>query len=582
MAKTIDKLKKYFSITVTKGKVRPAQKNSIKPVKFKSETQQWLDWYIENCFETRDSQRSRENRYKDLEYMLKNNGIIQSATDLYANEATQADVNFRLLSVNSKNQKFTKRIYELFDKWEINQQVLNDVARNLTIMGDSYWINNIDMEKGIESVTPIDVLHVIERIDYNPADVAREMETKSGRVYDMTKKNDKLSQLAKEITKGNCPSKLYRDYLFGFELSSGYLLPWEVTHFRLYTTKSEFKPYGRSMFINAVSPYRQLQAALNLMSLARANKFPKEIFYIKTHEAMTESDQWEAVNQAKQQYKNMSVSETDIEAGAISEQYFLPEGVVTFDLKDNNIRLNDILDIEILEQNLMRATGVPLDYMYSQGGGFTSGIALSMQSKPFARRVFFIQTAILKELTQLIKTHFIITGEFDIEKEDFELYMNYPNSEDSREKQSVKSDSLRLAKDIIDNLGQSLGLERDEALPIDVVRDVFSKYTFLPPDEIEEWIKMYQKEREEKESESDESGLSENRKREIRETLNGSNKFQESYFDVKKASGIREGIEGDRHFYNSYNSTHEEKHIFSMINGFTNQKLNEKQVNKIS
>ena len=57
-----------------------------------------------------------------------------------------------------------------------------------------------------------------------------------------------------------------------------YLPPWNVPHFRRFSTKSEFYPFGRPLFINCIAPFRQLQASKNLMALARAAKFPKEHF----------------------------------------------------------------------------------------------------------------------------------------------------------------------------------------------------------------------------------------------------------------------------------------------------------------
>ena len=588
MAKnTIDGLKRFFRIDVRsidgQPKVVPtSQKKDAKGnyktsvVKFPSDLQKYQDWYFNQVLDNSQSLAQRINRYKDVDYMRYNEPIISYAIELYGNEASQADIQDNIFTFKTKDKKFTNYLYDLiYNKWNIDQNWIKEISCNLASYGDSFMINCVDDKDGITEFVPIDPYLLKERIELNLSKVRftdQQMDYQS--YIDFASKRDTRMQALVDMMQDNIDvAKYFKSYLFGFSVDPDITLPpWGVTHFRLFSNKSEFYPYGRSLFINAISPYRQLQASKNLMVMARASKFPKELFTIETDESMTEIEKWDAVNSARQEFLNLAQSYSDKEQNGVGTQMWLPSGLLSHELIENNMRLEDIADVELLEESLVRATGVPFDYIVQRQGGYTSGIALTMQSKPFARKVYTIQNAILKQIAQNIRIHLLITKEFDYDQ-DFEVYMNFPNVEDSRDRIGIKNDTLRLAKDVIDNLTTSLGLDRDEALPIDIVKDIFAKYSFIEMEDLNEWEKIFKKDRAENDSLVESKRIKEKYKKRIDALTE--EVVAEVYFESKNRLKMLEGVTGQKHFLNSNAITKEEKTILEALKTKNTTKLEE-------
>jgi hypothetical protein len=161
---------------------------------------------------------------------------------------------------------------------------------------------------------------------------------------------------------------------------------------------------------------------------------------------------------------------------------------------ESRMDLNDIADLDAKKKDLIYSTGIPegiIDTTQSSWG--SSGQALLQQSKIVARNVYPSQTTFIENIANDFKIHLMLTGDLQGEDTEFEIYMNYPVIED---RMRLKSDSIRLANDILANLGTSLGLDRGEALPSSVVADVFGQYSFLDMEEVGGWVSDYEKNQE--------------------------------------------------------------------------------------
>ena len=273
---------------------------------------------------------------------------------------------------------------------------------------------------------------------------------------------------------------------------------------------------------------------------------------------MDQGDIWEVVDEAKSEYHNLGYSETDKEQFAMGGEVWLPQGLLNMDNIESRMDLDAIADIEMLRDDLIMGTDIPKGYLIVDRASFgTSGQALLRQHKPFARSVFKIQTVILEQISQLIRLQFVISNDFDYDTP-FELSMPFPEVEESSDRLRMKSDTLRLAKDVLDNIGDAIGLERGEALPPDVVKAVFSQISFLNDDDIIKWIddtiKMQQQKPDEGEESKDymfESKKFANRNK-IQERLTPKT-IRECWNKARKNTRIYENISNDRHHYSSYN-----------------------------
>ena len=284
---------------------------------------------------------------------------------------------------------------------------------------------------------------------------------------------------------------------------------------------------------------------------------------------MTGVDTWNQIELAKEMYNNVNQSNSSKDNYGIGEQIWVAKDLLDVNLIENRMNLDDIADLEVLQTNLAISTGVPMSFLSPGKDNFgTTGISLTYQYKPFGRTVYKIQSVILNEIAQMIRLHLAITGDFDTEV-NFNLAMNYPVLEETSDRMRAKNDSFRLAKDIIDGLSTALGLERGEALPIEVVMAILGSESYLTPEDIEDWIKIYQKSKPKEEVQ--ESKI----KNRLTPGL-----FESVYMESFRNLSLKEGVKNNIHFVNAYNVTKEQKlHIDFIKECFKSDKniLNEEK-----
>lgn len=566
MATFTDRLRQFFGFQVSKTSSSSGiEKIEVKPIKKKisaegkptqarlsSDAQKLWDWYTKQTSDSSDTLRNRLERYKDLEYMLYNDSIFSLCIDLYADETAQADDQFNLIGITSKDPEVQKEIKRLFDLWNINQAYIRDVAFNLALYGDSFDILDYTEKEGIISVTPIDVHDVTERLEFKYSEVLKKFKAKKS--FDSGRKDsviNYLKQIEKEGSKGYSSS--YTSYLLGFVLNeSDYVFPWQVNHYRLESRKSEFWPYGRPMFINLVGPFRQLKTAKNLMALTRAMKFPKEIYEVQTSEEMDAAEKWDAVNEARTEFANLGRLNKAQDEFSVGDEVWVPQGLVEHKTISNDLRIEDIADISLLRDDFIMGTSVPKGYLIvDQGGWGNSAQSLLQQSKAFARKIYTIQSATLSNLSHLVRMHFLMTGQFEKEFTEFQLSLNYPVVEEASDRMRMKQDSLRFANEILDAIKNAIGSQENP--PAEIVKKIFSTYSFLDPDEVEELVDKLAS----KESPTSTDGqfensttLQEKYSERLTEIV-----LSDAYFEALKKENIKEWVRNRRHYYVSSEET---------------------------
>ena len=452
------------------------------------------DWYLSETADTSQTMSDRNDRYKDIDYMIYNDSIISMALNLYADEIAQPDDNMEIIKVNAPDSAVAKEIRKLLDKWGINQKYIREVSYNLCAYGDSFDIVDIDPQEGVLSLTPIDVYDVTDRLEFKASEIKKRRDYT--RWYNICRDEtvkQYISDFQDEIK--NSPSAAFDSYLFGFIICEEYYLaPWQVLHYRLESRRSEFFPWGRPLFINPIGPWRQLKTSMNLLALARTMKFPKDIFSVETSEEMTTMEKWDAVNTARQEYSNQGRRNKAKEEFAFADEVWIPKDLIDFQTHQTDVSLDDIADVELLRDNILMGTTIPKGYLITDEGGWgTSNQSLLQQSKPFGRAVYRIQSEELERISYLIRLHFLITGQFDKEFTEFELSMNFPVVEEASDRLQLKSDTMDLANAIINNLKDAMGYTA-ETVPISLIKKVFAKYSFLTPEELDKYIGELEKE----------------------------------------------------------------------------------------
>jgi len=586
----LKRLQKFFNIKTQKSsgfgnkEIVPAEtkkkkdgSEAFKAVKLPDHIKQLWDWYVNQTSDSSETLKNRFERYDDLDYMMYNDSVMSMAADLYADEAAQADVQTEPIGVEAKKAAVRNEIKSLLDQWGIDQTHIRETAWNIAVYGDAFDIPIITEENGIEDLISQDVRTIVERVEFKATEVSKKL---SNSAKTLIRNNPKIQALVQELEeKPNNTAAYFRSYLLGFNLQGDINLPpWGVCHYRNFSRKSEFWPFGRSMFIYSIAPFRQLKTAKNLMALTRALSFPKDKYEVKVSENMTEVEQWEAVNEARQEFQNLGVMNRNKDEFSVGAEIWVPEGLLRHETIENNLRVENIADIEFLRDDEIMGTRIPKGYLVVDKGSFgTSGQSLLQQHKPFGRAVYSIQSVILEQLTKMIKMHFLITGQFEKEFTEFQLSMNFPVIEEAQDRLRMKQDTLRLANDVIGNIQSALGTR--DGLPPDVIEMIFSKLSFLDPEDVKDIMKKTVKGLgldnpggSDDDSDSMFAGTKIDEAEKIRNRLS-EDIIYDSYFEALKRSNIQEGVANFRHFRISTKLSVEERELFSLIRRSESQSL---------
>jgi len=465
-----------------------------------------FDSWLQDTTDTYLILLDRSKRIAELEFALANDPFLSQAADLYADEATQTTIKGNLIEIDCADARQKSRMEDLLSQWGVTQNRLRSTAFNLTAYGDAFWSNAVGPH-GVSRIAPLGIHQVKERLEFNPVQVQTDLELRKGYINTINR-SAKMAQLFDTLEdKENSEfADLFDTRLFGFALSDEMVVPpWTITHFRLNVDQSEFFPHGRPVFLKALAPFRQCNATMVLQSLARVMSFPVTVYTVKTAPGMDEALQFDRINQVREEYEAIGEVGAGNEAFSVNTKIWAPEGLLTLTMHSPNIDINAVADIEMYQDRVAIASGIPKGYLVQEWGGFgNSAISLVEQFKPFARKVFNVQSAILEGLSNLFRLHFAITGEFDYRSE-FALSMKFPNEEASDQRQQSKQASLTLSKDVLDTVASLVGAINDP-LPPEVIEDILAKFSFLDPDDIKRWMKPNPNQKEETPDESDEFG----------------------------------------------------------------------------
>ena len=434
----------------------------------------------------------RKERIDQLSYAVLNDPIIGRVVQLYADEATQLDEQSTVINIETPDPLMTQDMYKLLSDWGITQPRIRSTIENLATYGDAFWANKIS-ERGVERIIPLKQLQISDRIEFNPAKVAEIRKKRSGEYYNFANNNYLIQKMLDSMDESSNLADIFDTRLFGFVLDSNTIVPpWTITHFRVGNELGEFSPFGTSPILGALSSFKQTQSTIALQSLARVMSFPITIYKVKTSKETDEGRQFATVNAVREAYDNIGVTPKlgSSEVYTVNTKLWVPEGLLDVDVKKSEIDTNNIGDIELYQRRTAIATGLPAEF-WSDKGWYSFGTAsksLTQQYKPFGRKVFSIQNAFLESLADLFRVHFAITGQYDF-RTPFTLSMKFPAQEVTDDVNTSRKNSVELAKTVVDLIRDACGLDEEEGLPTDIIRDIVDKYTFLDPVDIMKWTR---------------------------------------------------------------------------------------------
>jgi hypothetical protein len=469
--------------------------------------QKYFDAYMNETMQSYSDIGERQDRLNELHFMVANDPFISRCVELYGFEATQIDDQSRLITVESPSAPFINKCYELFSAWGVTQQRVQKVCKNIEEYGEAIWAHRVT-ERGIEKIIPLRVNSLIERLEFNGERMAEYLAQINGSQALEKNRGTKIERLMamllgeknedgtdKMFDVDENFADVFDSKLLGFEFHDDIIVPpWCVTHFRYDADSSDFFPYGTPPLLNCIAPFKQANSTMILQGLARAMSFPVTIYKVKTTEGMPPASAFSQCDLIREEYENIGVTpaSNSLEVYTLNTKIWVPEGLLDIDVKESKVDMDFVGDLELYQDRVAIAAGVPKSYLDQEFGGFgNSGIALVEQYKPFARQVYTIQQCFLDGLADLIRLHFAITGEFDYNIP-FVLTMRFPAEDMGQEKRDARQASVDLANSVVELVSAALGLEEGEPLPEDIIFDIMARYTFIDEADVMKWMRYRQ------------------------------------------------------------------------------------------
>lgn len=331
--------------------------------------------------------------------------IINSALDLYSEEATVKDEYGKILAIKSDDKEIAGILDNLFyDILNIDFNLIH-WTRNLVKYGDMMMKLDLAEKLGIVNAMPLSPYGVTRIEGENPDNP-----------YDTQFRVD-----------GPILQGTYENY--------------EIAHFRL-LTDSNFLPYGKSMIEGARRIWKQLTLMEDAMLIHRIMRAPmKRVFKIDVgnlNPNEVEPYMEKIINTMKkvpyvdeQGNYNLKYNMQNI-----TEDFYLPtrggDDSTAIDVL-SGLEYNAIDDVEYLRNKLMAALRIPKAYLgYEEQLGAKA--TLSQEDIRFARTVERIQKTLLAEFRNLAMVHLFIQGYKDSDLVNFTLEMASPSTVYEQEK----------------------------------------------------------------------------------------------------------------------------------------------------
>jgi hypothetical protein len=569
----LNRFKRFFRMGVTPSGELPSDKINLynivkdedksgKPFykvekeKFNSEIEQLFNYWMDSCHDSIESWKDRLSMFDDMDTLYFNCAPIAKSMEIIIDEVLQADSNNQFIFIEAKT-KVKKYIEQFFDEINLNS-LLRPTVSDIVQYGNAGWALGFD-NIGVNKVKLVNPRHIKERLEFSPIEIYDSLYNEKHILTSYRQSIDLVDNLVNMILDKNDISSYFDEYLLGFVIEDTVLPPWKFIHFRNTTNKSPFKPFGIPLYIHAMAPYRQYDAAMALQVSARGAMFPKSLYKIKLPNITSPTQKFEKASEFLNELLNSGFGQSKKELPGIGDIIVTIDDLFDYEQISADIDLGKVDDIEMLKDDIYDATLLPRRLIDPKDSGFgESGVAYLEQFKPFARLIYRFQSILLANITELVKIHLIHTQEFSLDEIEFSLSMPYPESQTNREIIDSQEALLELANDVIGAIEDKI--TGGERLPVELVKTIYHK--FLPYDSgsIDNWIDSAEKAKENGETlpPEDDFGFQFEAAEKwgtLEKTLKKS-KLKEMVDDIvfeETYKKLREGTINNKHFYTSKN-----------------------------
>lgn len=380
-----------------------------------------------NGYSNAEIEATRLSLYDDYESM-DTDGIISSALDIYADEATTRDADGTLLKITSQNPKVKKILYNLFYDVLNIQTNLWSWVRSACKYGDFVLYLVLREGIGIVNVIPIHPSVVQREENFDPEN----------------------------------PDK-YRFKYTGETLNfvnGDYLEEYEVAHIRI-LTDTNYLPYGRSIIEPGRKEYKKLTLFEDAMLLQRIMRAPeRRIFKVDIGNIAPEEvdgfmeDFISAMK--KVPYIDQSTGDYNLKFNLqnMLEDFYLPvrgsDSGTEIDTLAGLQNEGQIDDVEYVKSKLLAALKIPKAWL-----GFDENVegkaTLAAEDIRFARTTERIQNFMIAELYKMAVTHLYIQGFGSEDLLNFEIELSNPSTIYKRQNIDLLNEKMNLASNMMES-----------------------------------------------------------------------------------------------------------------------------------
>ena len=399
--------------------------------------------------------------YEAMEYTPE----ISAALDIFADEATTADENGRILRIYSESTRIKNELTEFFENTVDINTNLTSWARNLCKYGDNFVYNKIVPKRGIVGVSQLPNVEITR--------------TEPG-FTQITNYDDYQKEKATKF--------FWKDKNIEFN-------SFEISHFRLLGDDRKL-PYGTSLLEKVRRIWKQLLLAEDAMLVYRTTRAPERRVYKIYVGNMDDKDVDAYVDKIANNFKRVNMvnssngqQDTRYNPLAVDQDYFIPvrdPGLANpIDTLPGATNLSEIADIEYIQKKMLAALRVPKAFLgFDEATG--DGKNLAILDIRFARAVHRVQKALIQELNKMAIIHLYLKG-YEDDLTNFTLSLVSPSTQADILKVQNWKERVQLYRDAVSDAGNGfaamsmtyakkeiLGMSEDE-IKLDIQRQAVEK-----------------------------------------------------------------------------------------------------------
>ncbi len=369
--------------------------------------------------------------YEAMEYTPE----ISVALDIFAEEATTANENGKVLTIYSDSGRIKKELTHLFENvLDINAN-LTSWARNVCKYGDNFIYNKIVPNQGIVGVTQLPNIEM----------------TRSEPGF------SKITSLDDQQKEQNIKF-FWNDKNVEFN-------SFEISHFRLLGDDRRL-PYGTSMLEKVRRIWKQLLLSEDAMLVYRVTRAPERRVYKVFVGNMDDKDVDAYVDKIANNFKRVNMvdknngnQDTRYNALAVDQDYFIPvrdpQLAMPIETLPGAQNLSEIADIEYIQKKMLAALRVPKAFIgFEEATG--DGKNLAILDVRFARAVHRVQKALIQELNKMAIIHLYTKG-FTDDLENFTITLTSPSTQAEMLKIQNWKEKIQLYRDAVSDAGNGFG-----------------------------------------------------------------------------------------------------------------------------